>query len=275
VTEPSPVLFTLFALPDGGQVWIPADIPLTLPDPAAVPLEILHRLAYIPWEPRYLDRVDPEYRDFFSFVHPYLRPRTTDVQVATCLPFVPLLIEEHPEPVDGRVVRIALILHDSGWSQMSDSDIAASLGVSGLALSSGAREPKMRHAELGRGLAAGILDEYRFEPPLSPEQKEETLTAILYHDRPEELAASGGTAASARLVCDVDHLWSFTHENFWQDTVRKRVAPPRYLENLAADLQRYFVTAVGRRRAAAMLEDRRIEVDAWREWVGKGGERDS
>jgi hypothetical protein len=267
VTEPSPAPFALFALPDGAQVWIPADVHLALPDPATVPLEILHRLAYIPWEPRYLDRVDPEYRDFFSFVHPYLHTRTTDVQVATCLPFVAELIEEHPESVDGRVVRIAFILHDSGWSQMDDSDIAASLGVSGLVLSAGAVGPKRRHADLGRDLAAAILDEYGFEPPLSQEQRQDIYTAILYHDRPEELAAAGGMAASVRLVCDVDHLWSFTHENFWQDTVRKGVEPGTYLDDLANDLDGYFVTPAGKKKAGRMLEERAAEVQAWQQWV--------
>jgi hypothetical protein len=274
VIEPPPARFALFALPSGARAWIPADIRLALPEPAAVPPDILHRLVYIPWEQRYLERVDPECRDFFSFVHPFLKRRTTDVQVATCLPFVGELIREHPGPVDGRVVRIAFILHDSGWSRMSDGDIAASLGVSGLALSAGAAGPKRRHAELGRDLAAGLLDEYRFDPPLSLEQREDIYTAILYHDRPEELAGAGEVGASVRVVCDVDHLWSFTHENFWQDTVRKRVAPPRYLENLAGDLQGYFVTVAGRRRAAAMLEDRSSEVDVWREWIGMNGERD-
>ncbi len=122
--------------------------------------------------------------------------------------------------------------------------------------------------ELARDLAERLLSEYAFDPPLTAEQTGMIYTAILYHDRPEELAAMGGVPASIQVVCDTDHLWSFTHENFWQDTVRKGVDPRAYFENLRRDLDNYFVTDVGKRRAALMLEERRVEVDSWREWVG-------
>ena len=88
-------------------------------------------------------------------------------------------------------------------------------------------------------------------------------TAILYHDKPEELAWQGGLSAEVKLVCDVDHLWSFTHENFWQDTVRKGVAPAAYVKNLEADLDDYFVTEPGRQQASRLLEARRVEVTLW------------
>jgi hypothetical protein len=58
-----------------------------------------------------------------------------------------------------------------GWSQMTEG-IAASLGVTGLALSGGAVTPKLRHVELARDLAVRILGEYPFAPPLTDEQKE-------------------------------------------------------------------------------------------------------
>ena len=157
-------------------------------------------------------------------------------------------------------MHVAFILHDSGWSQMTEAEIAASLGVAGLALSGGAVAPKARHVELARDLAVRILGEYPFVPPLTDEQKEMIYTAILFHDKPEELAAMGGVPAAIQVVCDTDHLWSFTHENFWQDTVRKGVDPPAYLENLGKDLDGYFVTPAGKRRAARMLEERAVEV---------------
>ena len=269
------IRFAVFTLASGEEAWIPADVHLALPHSAAAPPEIARRLAYIPWEQRYLDRVDPECRHFFSFVHRYLRTRTADVHVATCLPFAAELMEAEPGPIDGRVVRIAFILHDIGWSQMSQAEIAASLSVHGLALSEKALAPKLRHAELGRELAVQVLDEYRFDPPLTGAQKELIYSAILYHDRPEGLAAVGGAPASVLVVCDVDHLWSFTRENFWQDTIRKGVDPRGYVENLARDLDGYLVTVAGRCRARAMLEDRAFEVAAWEEWVRGAGEGSS
>jgi hypothetical protein len=259
--------FKPLRLPTGEQVWIPADLHLLLPASASVGPELLHYLAYIPWDPGYLERVDLAYRDFFLVVLPYLHVRTTDVQVATCLPYARELIRDHPGPVDERVVYVAFILHDSGWSQMTEAEIAASLGVSGLALSGEAVAPKARHTELARDLAERLLGEYSFDPPLTHVQTELIYTAILYHDRPEELAALGSVPASVQVVCDTDHLWSFTHENFWQDTVRKGVDPRLYVENLRQDLGGYLVTEAGKRRAALMLEDRRAEVESWTKWV--------
>jgi hypothetical protein len=242
-----------------------------VPQSAPVAPDLLHYLIYILWDPSYLDRVDPEYRDFFSFVHPYLRARTTDVHVATCLPYAKELIRDSSAhavgPIDERVVHVGFILHDSGWSQMSGAEIAASLGVAGLALSGAAVAPKARHVELARDLAVGILRDYHFDPPLTDEQREMIYTAILFHDKPEELATMGGVPASIQVVCDTDHLWSFTHENFWQDTVRKGVPPQEYVENLAEDLDGYFVTAAGRRRARLMLEERAVEVRLWEDWT--------
>ena len=66
-----------------------------------------------------------------------------------------------------------------------------------------------------------------------------------------------------KLVCDVDHLWSFTHENFWQDTARKSVAPDSYLKNLENDLDGYFVTEQGKRKARSLIEERQVEVEEW------------
>jgi hypothetical protein len=265
------VSFQLFSLPSGEQAWIPSDLRLDVPRDAAVPADDLHRLVYIPWDARYLDRVvgliDAEYVSFFRYVLPYLRVRTADVHVATCLPFAGELLPDCPGPADARVVHIAFILHDSGWSQMSDAEIAASVGVTGLALSGSALGPKSRHAEAGRDLAARLLREYEFDPPLTADQTETIYQAILLHDRPEEVAALGRDGTSIRLVCDTDHLWSFTHENFWQDTVRKGVAPPDYLINLQKDLDGYLVTDPGKKKAGQMLRERRAEVELWREWT--------
>jgi hypothetical protein len=165
------------------------------------------------------------------------------------------------------VVQIAFMLHDSGWSQMSEAEIAASLGVRGLSLSGEAINPKARHALLGKQVAEKILAEYPFQPPLTSQQKDQIYQAILFHDKPEELAARGGIPAAVKVVCDVDHLWSFTHPNFWQDTLRKGVKPDVYLENLGKDLDGYFVSEAGRQKARQLLERRGMEVEAWKSWV--------
>ena len=267
---PSSISFARFSLPGGQAAWIPDDIELRLPENSMLAAGLLHTLLYLPWHDRYLDRIDPAWRDFFNVVLPYLHVRSTDVHVATCLPFIKELIPAEPEPVDEHVVQIAFMLHDSGWSQMSELEIAESLGVAGLSLSGQALQPKARHAILGQQVAQKVLETYPFQPALTPDQKNQVYQAILYHDRPQELALGGAIPVSLKVVCNVDHLWSFTHPNFWQDTLRKGVPPPDYLENLGKDLDSYFVSEPGRRKARQCLAERAIEVQAWQNWPGTG-----
>jgi hypothetical protein len=259
--------FKRFELPTGESAWIPVDVDLRLPAESSIEPRLLRHLAFLPWDDRYLARVDAAYRGLFLRALPFLHVRTTDVHVATCLPFARTLLDAEPEGADEQVVHVAFILHDSGWSQMSETEIAESLGVQGLALSGAAVGPKARHAELGRDLARRILDEFPLAPPLTARQRELIDQAILFHDKPGELAAMGELPPSVRMVCDVDHLWSFTHENFWQDTVRKGVDPAVYFENLAGDLDGYFVGEAGKRQARQALASRQVEVEAWKRWI--------
>ncbi|HTX90506.1 MAG TPA: hypothetical protein VMC09_04735 [Anaerolineales bacterium] len=258
-----PASFHKLILPSGESAWIPEDVELRIPDTTSLAAADLHYLIYIPWRSSYVELIEPGYRDFFQVVLPYLHTRTTDVHVATCFPFIRELIQAASEPVDEQVVRIAFLLHDSGWSQMSDVEIAHSLGVQGLSLSGEAINPKARHAVLGQAVAEKVLGEYEFQPTLSGAQKDMIYQAILFHDKPEELAASGEIPPSLKLVCDVDHQWSFTHANFWQDTVRKGNRPDEYLANLGRDLESYFVTEAGKQKARHQLEERQREVEAW------------
>lgn len=255
--------FRLFTLPTGERALIPEDVPLQLPEHSTLGPELLHFLLFIPWSDSLLSRIDAPYRDFFQVVLPYLHTRTTDVHIATCFPFVDELIQAAGAVVDERVIHLAFLLHDVGWSQLSEAEIAASLGVKGVTLNAQALGPKEKHALVGKDLAARLLESYPFDPPLTEAQHDWICQAVLYHDKPWELAKQGTLPLEIKLVCDVDHLWSFTHENFWQDTVRKGVAPPTYLSNLEQDLETYFVTEQGKARARRLLEERRQEVRLW------------
>lgn len=120
--------------------------------------------------------------------------------------------------------------------------------------------PKEKHAIVGRELANGILKTYAFKPPLAAHQRSLILDAVLYHDKPWELAVGGDIPVELKLVCDVDHLWSFTHQNFWQDTVRKGVNPKEYAANLRKDLDGYFITKQAKDYARDMLSQRTAEI---------------
>jgi hypothetical protein len=264
---PAETIFTLFNLPGGESIWIPSDVNLQLPTSTSIQPNLIHYLIYIPWEDKYIEGIDPYYRDFFRTVLPYLHTRTTDVHVATCMPFVTELLTAERRRVDERVINLAFILHDSGWSQMTETEVADSLGVKGLVLSGAAINPKLRHAELGVELARRILREYLFQPQLTTRQIDLISQAILYHDRPQQLAIKGIIPIELQVVCDVDHLWSFTHANFWQDTARKGVDPKTYLNNLENDLDGYFVGEPAKLKARKMLEQRTVETNSWEEWI--------
>ncbi len=260
----SPALeFQTFELPTGERALVPRDLELKLPEHTALAAEQLHFLVFVPWSDHYLNRVAEQYRDFFTFVLPYLHTRTTDVHIAACFPFASELIQATGVEVDSRVVHLAFILHDVGWSQLSEEEIAASLSTSGVTLTKTAMGPKEKHAVVGRDLAQQLLARYPFEPPLTETQKAWIAQAVLYHDKPWELAEQGGLPLEIKLVCDVDHLWSLTHENFWQDTIRKGVDPSVYLSNLEQDLETYFVTEPGKYKARRLLLERQAEVSAW------------
>lgn len=262
--QPSPFTgFRLFSLPTGERALIPDDLELQLPEHSTLGPELLHFLVFIPWNDHLLSRIDVPYRDFFQVVLPYLHTRTTDVHIATCFPFADELIQAAGAAVDSRVVHLAFLLHDVGWSQLSEAEIAASLGVTGVALNAQAQGPKEKHASVGRDLAERLLASYPFDPPLTDTQRTWICQAVLYHDKPWELAKQGALPLEIKLVCDVDHLWSLTHENFWQDTVRKGVVPPTYLSNLEQDVEAYFVTEPGKREARRLLKERQAEVRLW------------
>ena len=255
--------FNVFSLPTGERAWIPEDIELRIPEKSPLDGRDLQALIYLPWHKRYLEQVDPAWREFFKVVLPHLHARSVDVHVVTCLPFVKELIHAGEGQADERVAHSAFMLHDSGWSRMSELEIAQSLGVQGLSLSGEAVKPKVKHAILGQQIAQKILDRTPFHPPLTLEQKEAIYQIILFHDRPRELAG-GWIPISLKVVCDADHLWSFTHLNFWQDTLRKGVKPDAYLENLGKDLEDYFVSEPGKQKARQLLKERGMETEAWK-----------
>ena len=145
---------------------------------------------------------------------------------------------------------------------MNDEEIAASLGVTGLVLNDKAMGPKEKHAFLGAEIAKKILTSKQISLELSDNEINAISLAILYHDKPEEVAgANYPMPIETQLLVDLDHIWSFTYLNFWQDTLRKGVAPHDYWENLDYDLDACFVTKIGKEKARELLAQRKTEID--------------
>mgnify|MGYP003971376695 FL=1 len=230
---------------------IPEDIELIVPDNSPS-----NTLVYIPWHEKYLEHVPEEWKRFFLAALPHLGARTTDVHTAICTFYIDKIIELHQGDVNSRVLALGLILHDIGWASLSEQDIIDSLSdYKGLELSDTSMGPKERHAIEGVKISKKLLDEFNFNPALSAEDRKEILDIVALHDYPEKLSISG------QLATDLDRVWSFTHENFWQDTIRKDVSPEQYLANLNKDSETYFATEAGLTIAKQLLEDRAKEVE--------------
>lgn len=243
---------------------LPIDINLALPNDSQLAQDQQHFLLYIPWNNKYLNFVPTEFRDFFQYILHFLQVRTTDVHTAISSSYLDNLVRRINKPINRRVVALALLLHDSGWSKLTEQEVANSLGVRGLKLSETAIGPKEKHAIEGEKIARKILQNYTFKPELSESEINLICKAILYHDKPEAVAGSEKPMPiEVQVLVDLDHLWSFTHENFWQDTVRKGVLPQEYLNNLENDLDSYFVTTEGKELARELLAQRTGEVSEW------------
>ncbi len=111
------------------------------------------------------------------------------------------------------------------------------------------------HATAGAKITEKLLNDFTFDPLLSDQEKQAIINAVLNHDDPKE------GPIEEKLVADLDRLWSFTHENFWQDTIRKDVSPEQYLANLTKDSQSYFFTKAGLTIATVLLQDRGREIE--------------
>jgi hypothetical protein len=258
------MMWHTFKLPTGEQATLPSDVVLEFLDEPSLTARQLCATAYIPWQKKYLEHVPKAYQPFFEHVLPHLGNRTTNVHTALSVAQVAFLIKHSVEPVDDRIVYLATILHDTGWSKVSQQGIADSLSYSGVAPTSQASFlPKQQHVLIGVALAYDLLDEFDFgDKPLPEADKRHISQIIRRHDYDSawDRGKFPELSAENKLVCDADRLWSFTHENFWQDTVRKNVRPDDYLLTISNEIETYFITPQGKVRAHGLIAERHEEV---------------
>lgn len=251
-------------LPTGAQATLPDDITLRFLDTPDLTPRQLCATAYIPWQVKFLEHIPKEYQEFFKHVLPHLGNRATNVHTALSVAQISFLLQHSTEPADSRIVYLAVILHDTGWSKVSQQGIADSLSYSGVAPTSEASVlPKQQHILIGAALAYDLLDAYDFEDkPLSEADKRHISQIIRRHDYDSvwDRGKFPELSTETKLVCDADRLWSFTHENFWQDTVRKNVQPEDYLSTISGEIETYFITPQGKVRAHGLVAERHKEV---------------
>jgi hypothetical protein len=258
--------FRTINLPTGTKANIPADLRLEFYAGPALSPRQRQATAYIPWQASYLRHVPAAYQPLFEHIAPYLSKRTTNVHTALSLGQLPWLLDQSDSAVDSHLVHIAVTLHDIGWSKVSLEAIADSLSYSGLALSPRSRIPKEQHILIGVALAWDVLDNFNFtQGPLTEADKRHIAAIIRRHDydAPWEQGRYPQVTDETAIVCDADRLWSYTFENFWQDTVRKGVAPEEYIATLTKSVSSYFLTPQAKARAHTLLAQRQYEVASY------------
>ncbi len=243
---------------------IPKDIKLFFPKEKNLSPSDIKKLAYIPWHVKYLNLCPKEYRLFFKKVLPHLNSRTTNVHTAVSLSYLDKLIKEVEKEkrtkIKRDIVAMGLILHDCGWSALTKKEIINSLSdykelkIKGVAL-----KPKLKHAKEGVKIAKKILNNYNSKPHLTQKEKEIILEAVFWHDKTEKLK-NKKFPIEVKLIADLDHLWSYSYLNFWQDTIRKNINPQEYIKNLEKSIDYYFIFNSSKKMAKSLLTQRKKEL---------------
>ena len=255
------IAFRQISLQDGVVATVPVDLELVEATNSPVPLHQRHALISLRWRERYMQRVPEPYRAFFRFALPHLRARTTDVHTATSTEFVPELLAGERMSVNETVVYAALILHDSGWSRVSEPEIVASLAGRDVRHSDAPKQEP--HDIFGAAIARQILPASPLADQLGPEGRRFVEELVAHHTWGDRYRPQGRHIVEMDLLCDADRLWSYTRENFWQDIVRKRVAVRAYIEGIERAIPAYFVTATGKTIAHRLWLERSKEVSVY------------
>jgi hypothetical protein len=248
-------------MPNNKNFSIPKDIKLFFPKEKNLSSSDIKKLAYIPWNVKYLNLCPKEYRLFFKKVLPHLNSRTTNVHTAVSLSYLDKLIKEVEKEkktkIKRDIVAMGLILHDCGWSALTKKEIINSLSdykelkIKGVAL-----KPKLKHAKEGVKIAKKILENYNSKPLLTKKEKGIILEAIFYHDKIEEIK-NKKFPIEVKLIADLDHLWSYSYLDFWLDTIRKNINPQEYIKNLEKSINYYFIFNSSKKLAKSLLTQNR------------------
>jgi len=137
----------------------------------------------------------PEHREIWRRAKPYLRVRDNDVHTLYAYGIARALCEATPE-ADARVVLPAILLHDTGWSQVPEELVLQAISPSG-----GRPDLVLLHEREGVRIADAILTELGTERELI-----DAVTDIIStHD-----SMKAAKSPSDAVVKDADKVWRLT-----------------------------------------------------------------
>jgi len=148
------------------------------------------------------------------------------------------------------VVLPAIILHDTGWSQLSREEWMVVFSPTSTAADE--MVVRLRHQEEGVKLAQRILEEMDY----ATKWTEEILEIISEHD-----TRKGFISNNEGLVRDADKLWRFSKTGFDADVTRFEIDPQALYDKLEKQIPKegFFYSETSRELAREELERRRRE----------------
>ena len=172
-------------------------------------------------------------------VVPETRARNNDIHLPISLAYAERLCAVHPE-ADALVVRVAILLHDTGWGRVDEERILSE-GFSG-----DWRKADIRyeHERQGCLIAEEVLPDLGYDQGFVAR-----VTAIIDgHDtRPEPRSLEDS------LVRDADRLWRFDHTGIALAHNWFKMTPSAYMDRLETEIIPELQTSAARLMAEADL----------------------
>ncbi|WP_416957697.1 HD domain-containing protein [Nocardioides sp. T5] len=208
-----------------------ADLPAERPVPAAGPVDA----SPISLTPAAGDDLDPVWRSVVTET----RTRGNDIHLPISLAYAERLCDAHPD-ADRLLVRVAILLHDTGWGRVDESRIISE-GFTGDWRKAAIR---FEHEKQGCIIAREVLPGLGYAEPFV-----DAVCAIIDgHDTRQD-----AYSLEDALVRDADRLWRFDHAGIALASGWFRMDPATYTDRLQAEIIPELITAAAVEMASADL----------------------
>lgn len=150
---------------------------------------------FIPAETAGVFGLAPEHREIWRLAAPHLRVRSNDAHTLYAYGIARALCEAVPD-ADAGIALPAILLHDTGWSQVPEDLVLRAISPSG-----GDPELVLLHEREGARIAERILSELGYER----DRIDEIVDIVLTHDSMKEAKSTNDA-----VVKDADKVWRLT-----------------------------------------------------------------
>lgn len=183
---------------------------------------------------------------------PYQDKRDDKGHARTVVNFAIKLLKT--EKADPEVVIPAAILHDIGWSMLSEKERFSIFldNRKQVGTFSGSRDIRMKHEKLGSELARKILRKLKYDVA----KTKEIVSIIDGHDTRETFLSENDG-----IMRDADKLWRYSRKGFAADTRRRKNTPEDMYNTRKKqlNLKGYFYSKTAEKIASEELKKRKKE----------------